>query len=307
MITLVVPFFDNFDSLSRLKGSLMAQSQLPDEIYFVDDFSEEKLLSSHLRGLPGVHILRNHRNFGPAYSRNRAVQNSKGDILIFVDSDCILPPRWIERTSGCFENKNINIVAGEARVLAPEGFGYVVSLLGYPAGGSLGFEKMWHVSPSGNTEHISSCNFAIRRRTLLEHGLFFNEKFPFAGCEDVEFSKRCIEAGEKIFFFKDNFILHPPKKGFLNFLRWHFIRGRSMKYLQASGVSILPFIRLRLQTLIHGLRKSSCFSYKIMLVVLFLSQVIFQFSGNAFERFFSFFKLIISFWRFRAKNYPERI
>jgi len=93
--------------------------------------------------------------------------------------------------------------------------------------GTLALKNVEVLSDS-STRHLSSCNFALRASSLRSLKLFFDESFPYPGCEDVELSERIVSHGEKIYFFKDVFVYHAPIMRFGAFLRMHFRRGRAI-------------------------------------------------------------------------------
>jgi len=283
MVSLIIPFYNDYKNFPALIDSLEGQVLKPDEIIVVDDYSYDPLRINGENELD-IRIIRNGMNRGPAYSRNAGIRAAGGDILVFLDSDCIPPCDWIKKIVGCFNDRNINIVAGEAVVKNSEGMSKIISLLGYPAGGGLGFENMWPVDEKKRTNHISSCNFAIRKNIIMKHDLYFDEKFHLAGCEDVYYSLRCLESGESIYFFKGNEVIHSPEKNIFTFLRRHFIRGRASYRLQKNNVKILPYLFLRMKSLGSSLEMADALYEKIVIVVLYILMSIFQLTGNIFER-----------------------
>ena len=206
--SVIIPFYNSYESLKELENSLIAQTQFPDEIIIIDDGSFEPLTQNHVINLKNLIIIRNKINRGPAISRNIGISNSTSEILLFTDSDCAPKEDWVEKYSLFFKDPEINIIAGEATIPIQKGLGYLVSLLGYPAGGNLGFNKMWQVYPDNTTNHLSSCNFAARKSVLIEKDLLFSTAFPFSCCEDTYLSMKCHEKNEKIYFFENNIELY---------------------------------------------------------------------------------------------------
>ncbi len=51
---------------------------------------------------------------GLSLARNRAVKESKGDILAFLDDDVIVDRNWLKKLKECYEETNADVVGGRA-------------------------------------------------------------------------------------------------------------------------------------------------------------------------------------------------
>ena len=89
-ISVVIPAYNCVASIGAAIDSVLVQTLLPMEIVIVDDCSTDKttdFLQSLSEKYPQIRLLRNDRNCGVALSRNRGVQEAKGDWIAFLDSD----------------------------------------------------------------------------------------------------------------------------------------------------------------------------------------------------------------------------
>lgn len=98
-VSVVIPTYNRSAILARTLESLAAQE--PDsprfEVHVADDGSEEDIRSvvESAAGLD-VHYHRRERDrFGAGQARNLAAAAAKGDIVVFLDSDCIVGPDFI--------------------------------------------------------------------------------------------------------------------------------------------------------------------------------------------------------------------
>lgn len=81
--------------LASLKETLPAG--LAHEIIFVDDGSTDGTRDwLHTLSTPHIRVLLNDRNLGYAAANNRAASLATGDILVLLNNDLILTPRWLE-------------------------------------------------------------------------------------------------------------------------------------------------------------------------------------------------------------------
>ncbi|MCD6222608.1 MAG: glycosyltransferase, partial [Thermoplasmata archaeon] len=112
---------------------------------------------------------------GIAAGRNEGIDAAIGETVVFTDSDCKVPKNWLSLLS----IYNEDAVAGNARIQYKTKFGKYVSFIGYPAGGNLGFEKVFDVE-NGYAMQLSTCNAAIRSKIVKS--LKFDENLM--GSED---------------------------------------------------------------------------------------------------------------------------
>jgi GT2 family glycosyltransferase len=130
---------------------------------------------------------------GPAANRNNGVKNSKNEWLIFIDDDCLPQNNWLTSYATAAENYREALVF-EGRTDA-----------GRP---QERFDEEAPVNLTGN--NLWSCNFAVKRDFFLQIG-GFDESFPFAAMEDIDFHLRA-KALTNIVFLPEALVIHPWRK-----------------------------------------------------------------------------------------------
>ena len=88
-ISVILPAYNAEKTLDRCFRSLDEQKYKPDEIVVVDDASEDntkKIIYLWKESLP-LKYFKNNNNMGLPLSLNRAIKESKGELLIRIDSD----------------------------------------------------------------------------------------------------------------------------------------------------------------------------------------------------------------------------
>ncbi len=86
-ISVVVPAFNSADTITDCLDSLVNQTLGPCEIIVVDGGSTDSTVRIASR-YPEVVVVRNHHSHYPGSSRNLGAMRSRGDVLLFLDSDC---------------------------------------------------------------------------------------------------------------------------------------------------------------------------------------------------------------------------
>ena len=243
-ISVVIPVYNQARLLKHTLESFKRQTFQDFEIIVVDDASTDK--SYDVAKEYAAKVFKNVSNKGPAYNRNLGSKVAEADIIAFIDSDCIADERWLENLHECMvKNRDVGSIMGQTNIPGSTYLGDSISVLGFPAGGSIGFEKIWKVDDNGFTDHISSCNLAVRRSIIDEHG-GFDESFPMAGGEDTELSYRYINNGVKIKYLPEALVHHVPRTSFRSFVNWQVYRGRTNYHLKKKIGKVGGFIKLRL-------------------------------------------------------------
>lgn len=105
----MIPYFNRISKVFNSIDSVFKQSYENWELILIDDFSSEEKASIYkLQKGPqnqSITHLTNETNKGPGYSRNRGIDISRGEQLLFLDSDDIIKPTFLEKLVGkCAED-----------------------------------------------------------------------------------------------------------------------------------------------------------------------------------------------------------
>lgn len=206
-VSVVVPTFKRPDILARTIESLLA-SEYPAgfEVIVVDNGSKDAT-ASVVQSYPAVRYIEQSSG-GVAASRNAGARVAKGDVLIFVDDDIVVPRDMIRRQvirlqqfRPCLVNGTWDFPADMARELAETPFGRF----------RLDLEK-WRRKQSlkplyencFEAEAAAAYNLGVLREDFEKIG-GFDETFPRASAEDLDFSLRAAGLG---YLFVHDFDLH---------------------------------------------------------------------------------------------------
>ena len=90
LVSIILPYFNKRDYIRETIYSLLNQTYQDFEIIVIDDeISEDsKRILSEIKQIDSrIFILKNLKNLGAGYSRNKAIKFSKGTFLAFCDCD----------------------------------------------------------------------------------------------------------------------------------------------------------------------------------------------------------------------------
>jgi|GEM_PF-323695 len=271
-ISVIIPAYNAVDTLGSLLLSLSRQTLSPDEIILVDDHSSDNT-AQLARGF--CKVITTERNSGAAVARNLGIRTAKGEVLAFIDSDCIAASDWIEKIRKNFIEEKTDLLMGCVKIPPSTYLGDSISALGFPGGGAIGFEKIWRVDPEGFTDHLTSCNFAIRKAIFEKYGMF-DETFSVY-CEDSELSFRLKKKGVRIRYCPEVVVYHKAQTEMLPFLKRNFKVGRANYLFKQKVGPVRSFIRLRIWSTRNILRTYYADKkFPLIFTLLFLSFVLQQ-------------------------------
>ncbi len=105
-ISAIIPNFNHSKFLPRSVGSFLDQPLLPAEIIVVDDASTDnslEVLNALAAQHPIVRVLRNERNMGVNASMNRAMEQARGDYVLFTAADDEIRPGVFQHATRMFQ------------------------------------------------------------------------------------------------------------------------------------------------------------------------------------------------------------
>jgi glycosyltransferase involved in cell wall biosynthesis len=187
-----------------------------------DDLEQVRLaLSQQTRPADEIIVLRDEQRRGAAWARNRGFAQSKGDLIAFLDDDCLPPKNWLESLINAIDNHHADGAGGS--------YEETDSLLidrrnrqNYPdvemedtqglvgAGGNLMFTRSW----------LDSC--------IESEGYVFNEAFRIAEDWELIIRSRCRQI--KLIYIPVR-VKHLKKLKSAAYLKQQFGRGEGIAML----------------------------------------------------------------------------
>jgi glycosyltransferase involved in cell wall biosynthesis len=118
-LSVIIPTYNREKDLSVCLNSILQQTKWPKEVIIVDDSDNDKienLIKEQKVIFKNKNIdlryIRNKRERGNAIARNEGIDNSTGDIVLFLDDDVILDRDYIKEITCVYNNDLENRVGG---------------------------------------------------------------------------------------------------------------------------------------------------------------------------------------------------
>ena len=221
-VSIVIPAYNAASYITRGLESILMQPKIDAlQIIVVDDGSSDDTASIVKSYAPDVTLFRNDLNRGMSATWNFGIERAEGEIIVFIDQDCVAKNDWLTRLVHPF------LAASDQRVVQGNFYlQYLDTLISR-------YHARWRrtVYLQKHTLHveegqiylntINTRNMAIHRDVLRElkqhYGNVFNEKNARGG-GDLELGRRLHQMGVKILFEETAEVYHMDPVHFLALL-----------------------------------------------------------------------------------------
>ncbi len=192
-VSVVIPTFNRLPILEKCLLALERQALTSDieryEIVVVDDGSTDgtpEWLKNESVRFPHVRLIEQEHG-GPAEGRNRGVENSKGDVIVFIDSDLVVTSSFLASHARSLRRRWL--YKGDHLCFT---YGAVVN--------TSNFENPCsepHKLRDLSFAYFATGNVAIDKKVLEQSGLF-DTGFRLYGWEDLELGERLRMMGVEL-------------------------------------------------------------------------------------------------------------
>ena len=271
LISIIVPAYNRADEIDEFISSFEKQSKKNFEVIVVDDGSTDNtkvLVENHKKNLDLKYLFQ--QNKGPGVARNSGMEKAKGDIFVFIDSDCTVPENYIKNLTRHLENEDFDAFGGPDT--SHKDFSPFLKAVNYSmtsfigtggTRGSKGKQLAKYYPRSFNMGIKKKVYEKIGGMNALRHG------------QDMEFSNRIYTAGFKILYFDDVKVFHKRRTNLKKFFKQIFNWGVTRINLGRIDPKMLK--------LIHFLPAIALIGYIISLILAcFLPVFLWIFLGESF-------------------------
>ncbi|MBQ6225812.1 MAG: glycosyltransferase [Bacteroidaceae bacterium] len=213
--SIIIPVYNRPDEVDELLQSLTEQSFKDLEVIIVEDGSSqpcENVVHRYASKLPLRYYTK--ENSGPGQTRNFGAEHSQGEFLIFLDSDCVLPPDFLKEVDAELSREECDAWGGPDR--AHDSFTPVQKAISYSmtsfitTGGIRGGKKQMD-----KKFYPRSFNMGIRRSLYRQLGGFSSMRFG----EDIDLSLRIYKSEASCRLFPEAWVWHKRRTDFKKFFK----------------------------------------------------------------------------------------
>ncbi|MEE9165015.1 MAG: glycosyltransferase [Nitrospinota bacterium] len=209
-VSIIIPAYNSERYIERCLDAIMGSSYPACEIIVVDDCSTDGTVEKARE--KGAVILHSPQQSGPAFTRNLGAKHTKGEILLFIDSDIIVKEDTIKQVLSNFLHfPEIAALFGSYDD-DPEERNFVSQYKNL-------FHHYHHQHAQRNAITFWAGCGAIRKNIFEELGGFDQTQYCKPSIEDIELGYRLHKKGYQILLDKSLTVKHLKRWDFLSMLR----------------------------------------------------------------------------------------
>lgn len=219
-LSLIVPVFNRPKEIDDLLESLCQQTRKDFEVIVVEDGSTVKCESEAEKysSILNLHYFYK-KNTGPGQSRNYGSEKASGNYLIFLDSDCVLSPQYIEVVQKRLSSNYADAFGGPDRAAGnfttlQKAINYAMTSFFTTGGIRGGSEKLDKFYPR-------SFNMGYSKAVYTATGGFSRMRFG----EDIDMSIRILDKGFKTALIKEAYVYHKRRTSLRQFYKQVYNSG----------------------------------------------------------------------------------
>lgn len=215
-ITVIIPVHNSAATIGACLSALSGSTYRDFEVIVADDCSNDDTLvrarQAFEAGLPG-RIIELQQHAGAAEARNTGARHAQGEVLFFIDSDCVVNPDTLQQAAQAYRDSTDMkvILGGTYTPLAHDRASFFSS-----------FQSAFiHYSETKSPvpDYIATHAMIMQRSAFLESGGFLRDEHFMPILEDVEYSHRMRSQGYTLQMVKGLEVEHI----------FHFTLARSLR------------------------------------------------------------------------------
>ncbi len=226
-VSVIILNYNTCDDLRTCLRSVQRSAGIPPdamEVFVVDNASNDGSADMVGSDFSWIRLIESERNGGYAYGNNLAMRECRGDYVLLLNPDALLPPRAIAELCDYLDKHPEAAVVGP-RVLRPDGSLDLACRRSFPtlevsSYRMLGLSKLFPRSkrfgrynltfldpndPAEVDAVVGAC--MLVRRSAIEQAGLLDEQFFMYG-EDLDWAFRMKQAGWSILYNPDVTVLH---------------------------------------------------------------------------------------------------
>ena len=200
-VSVIIPVFNDSLQVKKLINILKDQSYPREsfEIIVINNSSTDDL--SVVSKISGIIFLNEYHTQSSYAARNRGISISRGEILCFLDSDCLPDRHWLEngiKTMGSF---GAHLVGGN-----------VIFEISKKATAAEYYDSVTNMQAKRNIQKLgvtTTVNLFLKREVIDKTGVFPENLRSGA---DIYYTALAVNRGFKLVYSPDAFVTHPARK-----------------------------------------------------------------------------------------------
>ena len=242
LISVVTPTFNRKDELVYLFESMRKQTLNSKyfEMIISDDGSTDGT-EEYVKSLENKFHFKlsyvSQKNLGPGSARNNGVKNSKGELIVFIDSDCEADSKWLEIIFNAYKNNEFDAFGGPDKArdnFLPIQIAINFSMTSFLTTGGIRGHNKNMISKFFPRSH----NMGVKKALFEKIGGFGSLRHG----QDIELSNRIINDQAVVKLLDNAIVYHRRRTTLMKFFRQVFNWGVARVNLAKMDRNMLQMV-----------------------------------------------------------------
>jgi len=208
-LSIIIPTFNGATRIGNCLEALLPQAaRHAANVLVIDDGSVDQT-AEVVKRYHNVRLI-GQPNAGPAAARNRGAAEALGEVIVFIDDDCVPAPKWLDAMLQAFNDSDVVGAKGVYRTRQRNVIARFVQIE---------YEDRYRrMKKQRYIDFVDTYSAAFLRERFLEtEG--YDTSFPVACAEDAELSYRMSTRGWKMKFVPDAVVSHTHPDTVVGYLK----------------------------------------------------------------------------------------
>ncbi len=189
----------------------------------VVDSSDDGTAGIVAQEFPRAVLVRSERRLAPGAARNRGLLAARGDVIAFVDSDCVAGPAWLATLRGAHDRLPAAAIGGAIELAPPS---RAIAWGAYLCE----FSSWMPIGPRRTVRDIPTCNLSYKRWALERFGPFRESGYS----SDTALNWRLAVAGHAPLFLPELRVAHASLTHLGRFLHKQLMHGTAFARMRCA-------------------------------------------------------------------------
>lgn len=221
-----MPVYNSLSFLKETIETVKSQTYKNWELIIVDDNSTDgsrNFLTKNYKSEKRIKIFLNKKNYGPGYSRNKAIQKSTGNFLAFLDSDDLwIKTKLFEQLKFLIKNK-LNLCHTNVLYLKKNIF----------------YKRKFKISKILTHQNLLYNNYITTSSVMLRKTEYFNIKFNNCGYDDYVCWLDLTKKNNKFFLLKKYLTIYRFRNSSVSSNKFRSLKWIFNIYFNINNISLL--------------------------------------------------------------------
>lgn len=225
-ISIIMPVYNSLEFLKETIDSVKLQTYKNWELIIVDDNSTDgsrKYLIKKYRSEKKIKIFFNKKNYGPGYSRNKAIEKSSGNFLAFLDSDDLWVKTKLLDQMHFLRKNNLNLCHTNIIYKKKNNF----------------YKRIYKIPKILGYQDLLYNNYITTSSVMIRKVKNFNYKFNNCGYDDYVFWLKILKKKNKFFLFKKYLTIYKFRKNSVSSNKFKSLKWIFNIYYNICDISLL--------------------------------------------------------------------